>query len=64
MLGIRKVDTTFLSHKEFWIDCFLGGIGSVIDLAEHMLGLLSLGRLTADWGMYWFRLTFKERDKF
>jgi len=63
MLGIRKVKTTHLTHKEFWIDCFIGSIGSVIDFAEQMLGLLSFGRLTADWGMSWFELTYRERDK-
>jgi len=62
MFGIRKVNTTYLSYKEFWIDCFLGGIGSVIDFVEHTLGLLSFGRLTADWGMSWFQLTFREKS--
>lgn len=61
MLGIRKVDTTYLTHKEFWVDCLIGSVGSVIDFAEQMLGMLSFGRLTANWGTYWFELTFREK---
>ncbi len=59
MLGIRKVDTTYLTHKEFGVDCFLGCIGSCVDIAEQMLGLVSFGRLTADWSISWFNLTFR-----
>jgi len=63
MLGIRKVDTTSLTHREFWIDCLIDSVGLVIDIAERVLGMLSFGYLTANWGTYWFNLTYKEKHK-
>lgn len=61
MLGIRKVNTTYLTHKEFWIDCLIGSIGSLIDFAGQMVSVLTFGRLTTDWGTCYFNLTFREK---
>lgn len=63
MLGIKKVDTTHLSHGEFWTDCLICSVGSLIDFAEQMVGILSFGRLTTDWCMYWFNFTLRKKDK-
>ena len=60
MFGIRKVDTTHITHREFWVICVTDSVGLVVDFAAQMIGILSFGRLTADWGLDWFSLTYEE----
>ena len=61
MFGIRRTDTTYTTHLEFWFDCWANGVGAVIDIANTLLGILSFGRLTTDWDMFWFKLMYREK---
>ncbi len=51
MLGIRKIDIAKTTH---WYDCWVDVMGAMIGIAVGLIGILSFGRLTADWEAAWY----------
>ena len=61
MLGIRKVNTTKTTHSQFWCDRWALIGGSLIDVVVDVIGILSFGRLTAEWSEGWYHFIYREK---